>query len=79
LRGNFGVEAQSWSRSVAEWDRAEQRSVFVDPFAGEPEAPCELFGIDQFWRLARAVVEGLRLVAEKLRDTLGDLLNRVRG
>jgi len=62
-RYDLGVETEAWSRSVTEWDRFEQCGVFVDPSAGEPIAACEVVSIDQFWRLARAVVEGLRLVA----------------
>jgi len=63
FRYDLGVETQAWSRPVAERDRFEPSSVFIDPSAGEPKPPCELVGIDQFWRLARAIIDGIRFVA----------------
>jgi len=43
----LGVEAQSWSWSVAERDRAELVGVFVYPGAGDSELAGELAGIDE--------------------------------
>jgi hypothetical protein len=37
LHGDLEVEAQAWSWSVTELDRAELGGVFVDPRASEPQ------------------------------------------
>jgi hypothetical protein len=44
---DLGVEAQPWSRSVAERDRAELVRVFIHPGAGDSELAGELAGIEQ--------------------------------
>ena len=62
LFGDLGVEAQAWSWSVAELDRAELLGVLVDPGAGQSEMAGELAGVHEVPRRRSALVVGLGLV-----------------